>query len=210
MKACGAIFFGSIALLMCGADLRAQTAIEQTQAAEHRENLKTCLSGRYPALCKRELLSTNERAEVDAAERGENLKTCLSGRYPALCKRELLSAPDGTDSVPPRSGIDPTFAAPTAPNVAGGSTDKKPTTERPKAIHSNRDDRTNEIVKQQIINESIASYRGNCPCPYNTDRIGRRCGARSAYSRPGGASPICYVEDVTPQMVDEYRRKTAQ
>jgi hypothetical protein len=41
-------------------------------------------------------------------------------------------------------------------------------------------------VKRQIINESLSHYRGNCPCPYNTDRAGRRCGARSAYSRPGG------------------------
>src|SRR5437870_3722231 len=25
-------------------------------------------------------------------------------------------------------------------------------------------------IKQAIISESIASYRGSCPCPYNTDR----------------------------------------
>ena len=66
------------------------------------------------------------------------------------------------------------------------------------------------VIKQEIITESISSYRGNCPCPYNTDRAGRRCGARSANSRPGGASPICYAKEVTPQMVDEYRRKTGQ
>ena len=39
-------------------------------------------------------------------------------------------------------------------------------------------------VKQQIIRESIASYPGPCACPYNTDRAGRSCGRRSAYSRP--------------------------
>lgn len=44
-------------------------------------------------------------------------------------------------------------------------------------------------VKQKIIQSSISAYRGNCPCPYNTDRAGRRCGGRSAYSRHGGASP---------------------
>ncbi len=48
-------------------------------------------------------------------------------------------------------------------------------------------------IKQRLIRESIASYSGSCPCPYNTDRAGRRCGARSAYSRPGGAAPICYA-----------------
>jgi hypothetical protein len=60
-------------------------------------------------------------------------------------------------------------------------------------------------IKQQIVRESIASYSGSCPCPYNTDRAGRSCGRRSAYSRPGGASPACYAEDVTTKMVDDYR-----
>jgi choline dehydrogenase-like flavoprotein len=70
--------------------------------------------------------------------------------------------------------------------------------------------KTDTEIKQQIINESLSHYRGNCPCPYNTDRGGRRCGARSAYSRPGGASPLCYAADVTPKMVDEYRKKNGQ
>lgn len=33
---------------------------------------------------------------------------------------------------------------------------------------------------------------GSCQCPYDTDKRGRSCGARSAYSRPGGAAPACY------------------
>lgn len=70
--------------------------------------------------------------------------------------------------------------------------------------------KTDAEIRQEIINESIASYRGSCPCPYNTDRAGRRCGARSAYSRPGGASPICYAKDVTEKMVDDYRKRTRQ
>lgn len=61
-------------------------------------------------------------------------------------------------------------------------------------------------VKQAIIAQSIASYRGNCPCPYNRDRAGRACGRRSAYSRPGGASPICFESDVSDDMVTAYRR----
>jgi hypothetical protein len=70
--------------------------------------------------------------------------------------------------------------------------------------------KTDAEIKQAIIDESIANYRanrGNCPCPYNTDRAGHRCGARSAYSRPGGASPICYEKDVTQKMVDDYRKQ---
>jgi hypothetical protein len=70
--------------------------------------------------------------------------------------------------------------------------------------------KTDAEIKQAIIAESIARYKGSCPCPYNTDRAGRRCGARSAYTRPGGASPLCYERDVTQKMVDDYRKEHSQ
>jgi hypothetical protein len=38
-------------------------------------------------------------------------------------------------------------------------------------------------IRELLIQQSIANYPGNCPCPYNVDRAGRRCGARSAYSK---------------------------
>lgn len=60
-------------------------------------------------------------------------------------------------------------------------------------------------VRQILIDESIAAYSGNCPCPYNTARNGSRCGKRSAYSRPGGEAPLCYPKDVTDEMVKAYR-----
>lgn len=41
-------------------------------------------------------------------------------------------------------------------------------------------------------NSYAPSYVGNCACPYNYDSAGNLCGARSAYSRSGGASPKCY------------------
>ena|SRR5437867_977283 len=75
---------------------------------------------------------------------------------------------------------------------------------------TNKPTKTDDAIKQEIIQASIASYRGSCPCPYSTDRAGRKCGARSAYSRPGGASPVCYVTDVTKKMVDDYRTNTRQ
>jgi len=49
---------------------------------------------------------------------------------------------------------------------------------------------------QRAIRQSIAAYSGSCPCPYSVDRAGRRCGARSAYSKPGGAAPLCFPADV--------------
>lgn len=62
-------------------------------------------------------------------------------------------------------------------------------------------------LKQRIIADSRASYRGACPCPYDTMRNGRRCGANSAYSKPGGARPLCFDQDVTAEMLDAYRRR---
>jgi hypothetical protein len=73
---------------------------------------------------------------------------------------------------------------------------------------SKKVEKSDAEIRQGIIEQSIASYRVTCPCPYNVDRAGRRCGARSAYSRPGGASPICYEKDVTQKMVDDYRKRT--
>lgn len=63
-----------------------------------------------------------------------------------------------------------------------------------------------EIV-QQIIRESIASYSGNCPCPYNSTRNGSSCGRRSAYSKPSGYAPICYPNDVSAEMIESYRKR---
>lgn len=64
-------------------------------------------------------------------------------------------------------------------------------------------------VRQQIITESVAAYHSTghpCACPYNAMRNGRSCGGRSAYSRPGGAAPLCYARDVSAGMVTDWRR----
>lgn len=60
-------------------------------------------------------------------------------------------------------------------------------------------------IRQQIIDASIESYPGNCPCPYNSMRNGRQCGGRSAWSKEGGYSPICYKKEVTEEMIEEWR-----
>ena len=73
----------------------ARMALSRGLASDERgraaANLETCLSGLYPSLCKRDLLSAEERVRADAAERRENLKTCLAGTYASLCKHALLS-----------------------------------------------------------------------------------------------------------------------
>ncbi|MGN7805789.1 SH3 domain-containing protein [Ensifer sp. 22521] len=63
------------------------------------------------------------------------------------------------------------------------------------------------VIVQRIIAESISGYSGSCPCPESRDRGGRRCGRRSAYSKPGGAAPICYPGDVSKAMIDAFRSR---
>lgn len=63
----------------------------------------------------------------------------------------------------------------------------------------------NSEIRRYLIAESLAAYPGNCPCPYNVDRAGRQCGRRSAHSRAGGYSPLCYERDVSDAQVRRTR-----
>ena len=78
----------SVALTMT---LTSVAYAQTTSVSERRENIKTCLDGRYPSLCRKGLLTQPERARVAEAEQRENLKTCLDGRYPSLCRKDLLT-----------------------------------------------------------------------------------------------------------------------
>ncbi len=62
-------------------------------------------------------------------------------------------------------------------------------------------------IRRLLMQQSLAYYAGSCPCPYNVDRAGRQCGRRSAYSRPGGASPLCYPSDVSDAQIAAYRSR---
>ncbi|AXW88105.1 hypothetical protein CKQ53_14775 [Lonsdalea britannica] len=66
---------------------------------------------------------------------------------------------------------------------------------------------SDEQVKKAIIQDSINKYPGNCPCPYHSAKNGSRCGGRSAWSRAGGYSPICYDSDVSNEMIQKWRRQ---
>jgi hypothetical protein len=63
-----------------------------------------------------------------------------------------------------------------------------------------------------IVQASREQYHATgkpCACPDDTARNGSACGGRSAYSRPGGAAPLCYPTDVTAPMIEQYRQKIA-
>lgn len=69
---------------------------------------------------------------------------------------------------------------------------------------------TDDQARDQMIQESIRGYRGNCPCPYNSASNGSRCGKRSAYSRAGGAQLFCYREDISNQALTNWRKQTGR
>lgn len=63
-------------------------------------------------------------------------------------------------------------------------------------------------VAALIVQESRQAYYATghpCACPDDLARNGSRCGGRSAYSRPGGAEPKCYTNDVTAADIAAYR-----
>jgi len=67
---------------------------------------------------------------------------------------------------------------------------------------------TAAAIAALIVAESRRAYhaRGRpCACPDDSMRNGRACGGRSAYSRPGGAAPLCYPTDVSESMIKAYR-----
>jgi hypothetical protein len=64
---------------------------------------------------------------------------------------------------------------------------------------------TDTQIRQIMIKQSIASYPGNCPCPYNKASNGSQCGKRSAWSKPGGYEPLCYPSDISDEAVKAWR-----
>ena len=59
-----------------------------------------------------------------------------------------------------------------------------------------------------IVQQSRSAYYATghpCACPDDLTRSGKRCGASSAYSRPGGSSPKCYPSDVNERDIEDVR-----
>jgi len=61
-------------------------------------------------------------------------------------------------------------------------------------------------IRQLIIKDSIATYPGGCPCPYNLAFNGSRCGGQSAWGNASGYSPLCYANDIDDDMLQAYRQ----
>lgn len=82
----------------------------------------------------------------------------------------------------------------------------KPEIKRP-ALTPNQPTLNDDQVRDRMIAESISRYSGPCACPYNMMRNGRPCDTRSAYSKPGGAGPLCYRRDISDAMVRTWRAR---
>ncbi len=60
-------------------------------------------------------------------------------------------------------------------------------------------------IRKILVEESVATYNGPCPCPYSYARNGSQCAGASAYSTATAPSLLCYAADVTRHMIQDYR-----
>jgi hypothetical protein len=69
---------------------------------------------------------------------------------------------------------------------------------------------SDQEVADAIIEQDTDDYLATgqlCACPYSQAANGWPCGRQSAYTRASGASPICYLSQVTPQMITRWRSR---
>jgi hypothetical protein len=106
----------------------------------------------------------------------------------------------------------------TAQNVSGGATPstKAALSDNPAAPDSKGKVETvptAAAIAAIIVQASRDQYHATgrpCACPDDSARNGSACGGRSAYSRPGGAAPLCYPSDVTASMIESYRQRQSR
>ena len=56
-------------------------------------------------------------------------------------------------------------------------------------------------IRTAIVQQSIRSYQGSCPCPYSAPN----CQGHSTYDKPGNHSVYCYTKDIPVEIVTAYR-----
>lgn len=161
-----------------------------TYVAANNVNLRSAPGQKERSLAK---LPKGTQVLVTSTRGGWSKVTVGGGKLSGWISSNFL-----VSSLPPALRA-PAMAAPSTRKVSPAAK-AKPVQITPKLSRLSQ----TEIVAA-IIQRSLGSYSGRCPCPYNRDRAGKRCGARSAYMRPRGAAPICYAQDVTPEMIAAFR-----
>ncbi len=69
---------------------------------------------------------------------------------------------------------------------------------------------TDDEIKTEILRDYLTyhlRYRGSCPCPEFRSSDNKRCGKRSAWSRRANKTVLCYKDDVTQDMIDDWREQ---
>lgn len=61
-------------------------------------------------------------------------------------------------------------------------------------------------IRSNILDGSLKSFEGSCPCPFSKDDKGKLCGDDSAYFRSPG-KVLCYERDISDSEVRFYRQK---
>jgi hypothetical protein len=135
--------------------------------------------------------------------------TSIPPQAPSSPTRDRPLEPPARTSPHPQDKPPGTIARPVPPPPPPAQ--PPPTQQKPlEQVEPPRGPQLTDLAIAALIEKaSRASYPGNCACPDNVDRAGRRCGARSAYSRPGGRSPMCYERDVPAAMIAAERRRRA-
>jgi hypothetical protein len=65
-------------------------------------------------------------------------------------------------------------------------------------------------IRQKIMLQSQARYAGRCVCRYQTrDSKGRSCKGRHEIIK-ASPQPICYPEQVTPEMITRWKQQQAK
>jgi hypothetical protein len=126
--------------------------------------------------------------------------------------------PDLSRPAPARPGGAPLSLAPPLPGQAQQSpppnqAQAPASSPQPSTARRTAEVLTAAAIAALIVKASRDAYYSTghpCACPDDRMRNGRACGGRSAYSRPGGASPLCYSTDVTEAMIKSYRSRVAE
>jgi hypothetical protein len=121
----------------------------------------------------------------------------------ALAKPVAFSSSTAQSSTPA-----PTSVSPTSPAKAD-SPDKPLRQDTKRKVEGALTAAAIAAIIVQVSRDQYHAGGRPCACPDDAMRNGRACGGRSAYSRPGGASPLCYPSDVTAAMIDGYRQRQA-
>src|SRR5258706_1356560 len=122
----------------------------------------------------------------------------------------VMQVPERVATSTPLSGPLPSTKVSLPQNTEAAGEDAKPSASKIK--RKVEIGLTAAAIAAIIVQASRAEYHAGgrpCACPDDTARNGSACGGRSAYSRPGGASPLCYPSDVTAAMIELYRQRQA-